>query len=65
MELGTEGGPLGVELIGAGVGDVNPLGGSLCSAKMTDTVTVEGWWHGIQELEECGEWYLREKRSKN
>ena len=29
MELGAEGGPLGVELVGAGVGDVTPLGRQL------------------------------------
>ena len=65
MELGAEGGPLGVEFIGAGIGNVTSSDGSLRSAEMTDEITVEGGWHGIQELGDCGEWYIREKRSKN
>ena len=65
MELGAEGRPLGVEFVGAGVGDVTSADGSLRSAEITDEITPEGGWHGVQEHGDCGEWYLREKRSKN
>ena len=58
MELGTEGGPLGVELVGAGVGEVTSSDGSLRSANMTDEITAEGRWYGIQELGDYGEWYF-------
>ena len=65
MELGVEGGPLGVDLVSAEVGDVTPSDVSLRSVTTKDEITTEGRWHGIQELGDCGEWYLREKRSKN
>ena len=55
MELGAEGGPLGVEFIGAGIGNVTSSDGSLRSAEMTDEITAEGGWHCVQELGDCEE----------
>ena len=55
MELGAEGGPLGVEFVGAGIGYVTSSDGSLRSAEMTDEITAEGGWHCVQELGDCKE----------
>ena len=42
MELGVEGGPLGVDLVSAEVGDVTPSDVSLRSVTTKDEITTAG-----------------------
>ena len=63
LQVGTEGGPLGVEGDGPDVGDVAAAHGCLRSAGITEERTSVGGWHMVQETGDCGK-YLERKSSR-
>ena len=62
MQVGTEGGPLGVEGDGLDVRYVAAAHGCLRSAEIIEERTSVGGWHMFQEPGDCVE-YLEQKSS--
>ena len=62
LQVGAEGGLLGVEGGGTAVGDVATAHGCLCSAEITEESISVGGWYMAQEPGDCGE-YLERKSS--
>ena len=63
LQVGAEGGLLGVEGGGTAVGDVATAHGCLCSAEITEERISVGGWYMAQEPGDCGE-YLERKSSR-
>ena len=57
LQIGAEGGPLGVEGHSPAVGDVTAVYRCLCRADITDESTLVGGWHMVQEPGDCGEYF--------
>ena len=49
LQVGAEGGPLGVEGDDLDIGDVAVMHGCLCSADITEERTYLGGWHVVEE----------------
>ena len=56
LQVGTEGGPLGVEGDGTAVGDIDAAHGCLRSAEVTEERTSVSMWYIVQEPENYGEY---------
>ena len=63
LQVGGEGGPLGVEGDGPVVGDFAAAHGCLRSVEITEERTYVGGWHMVQESGECEE-YLKRNSSR-
>ena len=63
MQVGAEGGPLGVEGDGQAVGDVASMHGCLRSTEITKERTYLGGWHMVQKPGYCGG-YLEQNISR-
>ena len=63
LQVGAEGGPLGVEGDNPAVCDVAATYGCLCSADITEKITFVGRWNMVQEPGDCGE-YLEQNSSR-
>ena len=64
LQVGEEGGPLGVEGDGHAVEDVAATYSCLHIKDITDKKTLVGGWHMVQEPGDCGECFERKSSRK-